>query len=164
MKKRSPAFHPHARFLELAAREAEKGMKRGDGGPFGAVVVRRGKIVSKGRNTVLSRTDPTLHAEINAIRLACKKLNRIFLDDCVIYSSTEPCPMCFGAIHWARVKTIVYATGIGDVKKLGFNELAISNKKMKVWGQSRVALIRHPSPACTRLLKEWARSSNRKTY
>ncbi|KAJ6380083.1 hypothetical protein OIU76_016689 [Salix suchowensis] len=92
------------KFLSRAVEEAYKGVECGDGGPFGAVVVRNDEVVMSCHNMVLKYTDPTAHAEVTAIREACKKLNRIELSECEIYASCEPCPMCFGAIHLSRLK------------------------------------------------------------
>ncbi|KAJ6359925.1 hypothetical protein OIU77_004017 [Salix suchowensis] len=92
------------KFLSRAVEEAYKGVECGDGGPFGAVIVRNDEVVMSCHNMVLKNTDPTAHAEVTAIREACKKLNRIELSECEIYASCEPCPMCFGAIHLSRLK------------------------------------------------------------
>jgi guanine deaminase len=151
-------------FLSLAAREGRRGINKKDGGPFGAVIVRNGKIIARGHNTVLASNDPTRHAEVNAIRAASKKLNRFNLSGCLIYSSTEPCPMCFSAIHWARLSKIVYSTTIADVKRLGFNELAISNQTLKKLGKTSVKLIRTKNDECSGLLSAWKSLKNKRTY
>ncbi|MGM0621118.1 MAG: nucleoside deaminase, partial [Bacteroidota bacterium] len=93
----------HNSFMRRAIELAEKGMSNGHGGPFGAVVVKDGKIVGEGYNSVIHSNDPTAHAEILAIRNACKNLGTFELKDCTIYTSCEPCPMCLGAIYWARL-------------------------------------------------------------
>lgn len=151
-------------FLKGAVGVALRGIKKGWGGPFGAVIVRKGKIVARTCNTVLKTNDPTCHAEINAIRIASRKMRRPFLTDCRIYSTTEPCPMCFAAIHWAKIPVVYFATRIPDVKKLGFNELTISNEVMKRLGKSNVKLIHHQNDDCDKLLKAWARMPKKKTY
>jgi tRNA(Arg) A34 adenosine deaminase TadA len=92
------------KFLSKAVEEAYRGVDCGDGGPFGAVVVRNDEVVVSCHNMVLNHTDPTAHAEVTAIREACKKLGKIELSDCEIYASCEPCPMCFGAVHLSRIK------------------------------------------------------------
>lgn len=136
-----------------------------DGGPFGACITQGDKIISLGRNTVLKDMDPVSHAEINAIHAATKILNRIDLSDCTIYSTTEPCPMCFSAIHWARIGHIVYGTNINDVKKLGFHELDISNKTMKQLGNSPVKITSDfEKDACIALLEHWHLNSNQQIY
>lgn len=105
------------RAIDLAAESVKKG-----GGPFGAVVVKDGKVIAESANSVTPDNDPTAHAEINAIRLACKKLGTFMLDGCEIYASCEPCPMCLGAIYWAHIKTIYYAGTRSDAAKAGFDD------------------------------------------
>ena len=97
-------------------------MRAGQGGPFGAVVVRKGKIVGRGFNLVTSTNDPTAHAEVVAIREACKKLKTFQLDDCELYTSCEPCPMCLSAIYWARIKRVYYANTRKDAAKIQFDD------------------------------------------
>ncbi|MDD5611325.1 MAG: nucleoside deaminase, partial [Candidatus Omnitrophica bacterium] len=121
------------KFMLLAVKEARKNFKSMAGGPFGACIVKKGRLVAISRNAVL-RNDATAHAEINAIRKACKKLRTYDLSGCVIYSTTEPCPMCFSAIHWARIKKIIYGTKTSDAKKAGFNELDIPDTKLAALG------------------------------
>jgi guanine deaminase len=109
-------------FMKLAAEEALYGMKKNDGGPFGAVIVKDGVIISKAHNCVIKDNDPTQHAEIAAIRLASKTLCRFDLSDCEIYTSCEPCPMCLSAIFWARIKKIFYGCTREDAQKIGFDD------------------------------------------
>ena len=116
--------------MKAAIQAAEKGMRKGEGGPFGACIVKGNKILAAAHNEVLKK-DATCHAEINAIRAASRKIKNFDLSGCEIYTTTEPCPMCFAAIHWARIKRVVYGTRIGDVAKRGFNELSISSGAMK---------------------------------
>ena len=137
MKANEP--RPGERFMRQAIREARKNLARADGGPFGACIVKGGRVLAVARNTVL-RHDATCHAEVKAIRMASKKLGTFDLSGCEIYSTTEPCPMCFGAIHWARIGTVYYGTGISDAARAGFHELRISNEKMKALGGSRIRL------------------------
>lgn len=101
---------------------AQRGMENGAGGPFGAVIVKDGEIVGEGCNRVTSTNDPTAHAEIVAIRAACQNLNSFQLADCVIYTSCEPCPMCLGAIYWARPKQIFFACTREDAAKIDFDD------------------------------------------
>ncbi|NVN95163.1 MAG: nucleoside deaminase [Bacteroidetes bacterium] len=105
-----------------AIKLAADNLLTGNGGPFGAVVVKDGKIVGRGSNSVTSTNDPTAHAEVNAIRDACRNLNTFQLDDCEIYTSCEPCPMCLGAIYWARPKKIYYACTKIDAANAGFDD------------------------------------------
>lgn len=152
-------------FLDRAAQAAKRSSLRGVGGPFGAVIVDgQGRVLAVASNSVLKSQDPTCHAEINAIRIACKKRRSPFLDNCDVYSTTEPCPMCFAALHWSRARSVIYATTIGDVKKLGFNELSISNRRMKQWGKSPLKILRVSNRACRELLATWKEHGRLKTY
>lgn len=152
------------RFLTAAAKQASISMRAGEGGPFGAVIARGSRIVAVASNSVLRSRDATCHAEVNAIRLASKKIGSHLLAGLDIYSTTEPCPMCFSAIHWARLSRVYYSTTIADVKRLGFNELTISNRQLKRWGKSPVRLLRVKNAACQRLLREWQSIGARETY
>ena len=117
------------KFLEIATEEAMQGFAQKDGGPFGAVIVeaKTGKIVAKGRNSVLLRNDPTAHAEMEAIQKACKSLGRIELSDCVMYTSCEPCPMSFAAIFLARIPKLVYGAQAESAVNVGFDGRNISD-------------------------------------
>ena len=150
-------------FMRLAISLARKGVTEGQT-PFGAVIAKNGKVVAEAHNSVWKTTDPTAHAEINAIRLACKKLGTINLDGCVIYSTTEPCPLCFSAIHWARISKIVYGAGIADAKKAGFNELSLSNRILKKLGKSRVAIKSGVLKKENQVLFEYWKKVNWKPY
>ncbi|WP_339809979.1 deaminase [Zunongwangia profunda] len=110
------------KFMRRAIALAEEGMNTGAGGPFGAVVVKDGEIIAEGWNIVTSSNDPTAHAEITAIRRACENLNTFQLENCVLYTSCEPCPMCLGAIYWARPKKVFYALNHSDAAKIGFDD------------------------------------------
>jgi guanine deaminase len=109
-------------FMEQAVQLAVNNVLTGHGGPFGAIVVKDGKIIGIGQNKVTSANDPTAHAEVMAIRHACRTLNSFQLEGCEIYSSCEPCPMCIGAIYWARPKAVYYACTKEDAAKIGFDD------------------------------------------
>jgi guanine deaminase len=109
-------------WMSIAISLAFTGMRNEAGGPFGAVIVKDGQIVGKGHNLVSSTQDPTAHAEIVAIRDACRYLETADLDDCVIYTSCEPCPMCLGAIYWAKISKIYYACDRKDAAEAGFED------------------------------------------
>ncbi len=157
-------LEPEPRFMRRAVREARRNLIRPDGGPFGACVVKDGRIVAAARNTVLTG-DPTAHAEVNAIRKAAKKLGTFDLSGCEIYSTTEPCPMCFGAIHWARIGRVFYGTGIRDAARAGFHELAISNARMKALGRSRIVLVPgYLRDECLPLFEAWTDRPDRLSY
>ena len=111
------------KFMEEAKRLADKGIENLEGGPFGAVIVdKEGNIISRGNNKVLQLKDPTAHAEIVAIREACKKLNTSDLSEYILYTSCEPCPMCLSAIIWANIKEVYYACTKNDAAKIGFRD------------------------------------------
>ena len=113
-------------FMKIAKENADKGIKKKEGGPFGAVIVdKNGNIISNGNNKVLVEKDPTAHAEIIAIREACKKLNTYDLSDYILYTSCEPCPMCLSAIIWANIKEVYYGCTKEDAAEIGFRDEAI---------------------------------------
>lgn len=109
-------------FMQRAIELAKKNVHRGNGGPFGAVIVRDGEIIAEAMNEVVSNNDPSAHAEMLAIRRACDKLKQYQLDGCEIYSSCEPCPMCLGAIYWARPDRVYYAANRKDAANSGFDD------------------------------------------
>ena len=156
---------PQRTYMQRALDDASEHLAQNHGGPFGACVVHGDQVIAVAHNTVLQQHDPTCHAEINAIRNAAQALGRHDLSGCVIYSTTEPCPMCFGAIHWARLDALVYGTSIGDVHALGFNELGVSNDYLKHAGASPVQLIGgFMRQECLELLSAWQKSSLGVTY
>ena len=112
----------HSYFLKRAIQLAEEGMDKGQGGPFGAVIVKDGEIIAEANNKVTASNDPTAHAEVVAIRKACEKLQDFQLENCILYTSCEPCPMCLGAIYWARPKKVYYALTREDAAKIGFDD------------------------------------------
>lgn len=109
-------------YINLANLEAEKNLETNEGGPFGAVIVKNGIVVGKGHNQVLVNNDPTCHAEIQAIRDACKNLGTYDLSGCILYTSCYPCPMCLSATIWANIKTIYYGNTAEDADKIGFRD------------------------------------------
>lgn len=113
---------PDKKFMREAINEAYEGISNGDGGPFGAVIVKDGEVVGRGHNMVLKRNDCTCHGEMMAIRDACNRLGTFDLSGCEIYSSAEPCPMCRGAIQWARIKKSYHACNYSDTSDIGFSD------------------------------------------
>lgn len=111
-------------YLHMALDLAVENVRSGRGGPFGAVIVRDGRVVGSGTNLVTTANDPTAHAEINAIREACRTLGTFRLDGCVLYSSCEPCPMCLGAVYWGRLERVYYAATRDDAARAGFDDAA----------------------------------------
>jgi guanine deaminase len=118
----------HNHFMREAIRLSRQKMRANQGGPFGAIIVRDGKIAGRGWNRVTATNDPTAHAEVTAIRDACKKLKRFHLEDCELYTSCEPCPMCLGAVYWARLKTVFYANTRRDAARIQFDDSLIYNE------------------------------------
>lgn len=112
----------HEKFMRIAIELSEYNVNQAQGGPFGAVIVKDGMILSRSPNRVIQQNDPTAHAEISAIRIACQELGTYDLTGCQIYTSCEPCPMCLGAIYWARIDTIYYANTKADAASIGFDD------------------------------------------
>ena len=151
------------RFMEMAIAKALEGVRKHNS-PFGSCIVKNGKVVALAHNTVLTKRDATNHAEMNAIRLACKKLKAHELRGCTVYSTTEPCPMCFSAIHWAKADAIVFGTCTNDVKMLGFHELTICDVELKREGRSPLRIRGgFMKKECVELLKSWKKKRG-KTY
>lgn len=151
-------------FMLLAIDKTKQGIQNGQT-PFGACIVKDGAIVSCVHNVVWESMDITAHAEIHAIREACKKLGTIDLSGCVIYSTCEPCPMCFSACHWAKISKIIYGVRIEDAKENGFNELTISNRLMKEIGHSPIEVIGgFLVEENLELFKMWSKLHNKKVY
>lgn len=151
--------------MAAALAEAYRGIRRGDGGPFGAVIVWRGEILASGHNEVLKTNDPTRHAEMCAISRAGRKLGAPHFPRAEIYSTTEPCVMCFAAINWAQIRRITFGTTVRDVKRLGFNELVISNQRLKTLGGARVELVSgFMRDECQKLLDDWSALPGKQTY
>jgi tRNA(Arg) A34 adenosine deaminase TadA len=152
------------KFMLAAIEKTFEGIRSGQT-PFGACIVRDGKIVSCEHNRVWETTDITAHAEITAIREACRKLGTVDLSGCTIYSTTEPCPMCFSAIHWARISRIVFGTYIQDAEDAGFNELAISNQELKKNGCIHIQIVGgFMRDKNLELFKEFAQRPGKRTY
>lgn len=129
------------RFLREAIALARAGMDRNEGGPFGCVVVKDGVIIGRGNNRVTSSNDPTAHAEVVAIREACQSVRSFQLDGCTLYTSCEPCPMCLGAIYWARPDRIVFAATRADAADAGFDDQLIYDELPLPPEQRRIATI-----------------------
>jgi tRNA(Arg) A34 adenosine deaminase TadA len=127
-------------FMRDAIRLSEEGVRSGRGGPFGCVVVRGGRVVGRGNNQVTSTCDPTAHAEVVAIRDACRALGTFQLADCTLYASCEPCPMCLSAIYWARIPEVFYGNSRQDAAGIGFDDDFIYQQIPLPVGERRVAM------------------------
>jgi tRNA(Arg) A34 adenosine deaminase TadA len=154
----------HEKFMQEAIALAVESVRTGDGGPFGAVVVRDGTVIGRGVNRVTSAHDPTAHAEVAAIRNACGRLGSHSLDGCAIFSSCEPCPMCLGAIYWARIERLFFAATRQDAADAGFDddriyrEIALpANRRSLPTAQ----MLREPSLVA---LAEWRAKPDRMPY
>ena len=139
---------------------AAQGMRAGDGGPFGAVVVKDGRIVGEGNNRVTSTNDPTAHAEVGAIRAACRTLGTYSLEGCEIYTSCEPCPMCRSAIYWARIGRIYYANGRADAATIGFDDDFIYGEVAKPIDRQSIPVERLLAEEARATFAEWQASPN----
>ncbi|MBL4951633.1 tRNA-specific adenosine deaminase [Neobacillus sp. YIM B02564] len=129
-------------FMKIAVDVALENVLTNGGGPFGAIVVKEGRIISVGRNQVAVKKDPTAHAEMEAIREACKYLNSFQLTGCELYTSCEPCPMCLGAIYWARLKSIFYACTNEDAARIGFDDHFIYRQIALPPNQRSIPMVR----------------------
>jgi len=154
----------HPDFLKMAVDQAFHAMRTGDGGPFGAVIIRDGKVIGKGHNTVLKSSDPTAHAEVNAIRQACRREKSPHLTGAVIYSNFEPCPMCLAAIYWADIRTLYYALGRSDAELLGFMDKHLYNELELPEGERELHTSRIQVPEMDDLIEEWMGLEDRKLY
>jgi len=152
------------KYMEMAIDLAAKNVASGNGGPFGAVIVKNGEIIATAVNTVTSTNDPTAHAEVNAIREACKKLNSFQLDDCEIYSSCEPCPMCLGAIYWARAKTLYFAADKEDAKDAGFDDSFIYREIELPYEERKLTSIQMDIADRLKPFTLWKESNNKLEY
>ncbi|MEA3255061.1 MAG: nucleoside deaminase [Candidatus Altiarchaeota archaeon] len=151
-------------FMRLAIKKAMEGINEGQT-PFGACIVRDDEVVACAHNNVWESVDVTAHAEIHVIRDTCRKLNTIDLSGSVIYSTCEPCPMCFSACHWAKISRIVYGARIEDAKKYGFNELVISNKQMKRLNNSPMKVVGDfLRDEALELFKAWSKQGGNRIY
>ncbi len=152
------------KFLERAIELSKLGMQNGSGGPFGCVVVMDDKIIGEGCNMVTSTNDPTAHAEVVAIREACKKLGTYQLTDCEIYTSCEPCPMCLGAIYWARPKRVVYANTREEAAAIEFDDAFIYDEINTQLGDRKIPFEHFPHPKAKEIFDDWKKWEDKKKY
>lgn len=154
----------HIDFLLEAVELSKKSLTESEGGPFGCVIVKDGKIIGRGYNRVIATNDPTAHAEVNAIREACDYLNHFQLEDCIIYASSEPCPMCFGAIYWARPKAIYYANTRQQAAEIGFDDQFIYDEIDRTVDDRRVTTYHLPLEEASKVFAEWFAKTDRVNY
>jgi guanine deaminase len=151
-------------YMRRAIDLAQEGIDANDGGPFGAVVVRDGRVIGEGCNRVTSTNDPTAHAEIVAIRAACAALGSFQLDGCTIYTSCEPCPMCLGAIYWARPAQMFYACTREDAARAGFDDDFIYDEIERPIEERRIASINFLRDEGLRVFANWAGKTDKTEY
>jgi guanine deaminase len=154
----------HRKFMQMAIRLSEQNVQKGQGGPFGAVVVLDGKVVARSANKVTASNDPTAHAEISAIRIACRKLKTFDLSGCVIYTSCEPCPMCLGAIYWSRIGTIYYANTQADAARIGFDDQFIYEELARPMEARKLPVIQLMRPEALQAFNMWEESPLKTEY
>lgn len=141
--------------MNIAIRLSEENLSGASGGPFGAVIVKNNEVVAQSANTVIATTDPTAHAEIAAIRLACKALNTHNLAGCIIYTSCEPCPMCLSAIYWAGLDAIYYANTRKDAANIGFDDEAIYNEIALDMADRKLPFVQILHAPAQEIFKKW---------
>jgi guanine deaminase len=142
-------------YLRLALEEGVRGVRTNRGGPFGAVVVQGDRVIAAACNEVTSRNDPTAHAEVQAIRAACEALGTFQLSDCDVYASCEPCPMCLGALYWARPRAVYFAASRQDAATAGFDDADIYSELAKPPDQRRLVMQRIPLDVAMRPFDAW---------
>ena len=152
------------KFMKAAVKVALEGMNNNEGGPFGCVIVKEGEIIGKGNNKVTSTNDPTAHAEVNAIREACKNLNSFQLDGCEIYTSCEPCPMCLGAIYWARPDKVFYGSNQIDAANVGFDDEFIYKEIPLPYSERSIPFQQLGREVALEAFIEWTKKEDKTEY
>jgi len=151
-------------FMREAIKLALEGMRANTGGPFGAIVVKNGEIIGRGNNTVTTTNDPTAHAEVMAIREACANLNTFQLNGCEIYTSCEPCPMCLGAIYWARTSKLYYACSKSDAAAAGFDDDFIYKEIDLPGSERKIAFVQLLQEEAQEIFSEWIKKEDKVNY
>jgi tRNA(Arg) A34 adenosine deaminase TadA len=154
----------HEKFMKMAIDLSRTGMVQGKGGPFGCVIVKDGKVVGQGCNSVLETNDPTAHAEVVAIRDACKNLGSFQLEGCYLYTSCEPCPMCLGAIYWARPERVFFANTKKDAAAIGFDDQFIYEELELPLNKRKIPFSQLSKEAAKKVFKEWELLDNKTLY
>jgi len=152
------------KFMQEAVRVGLEGMRNNLGGPFGCVIVKNNEIIGKGCNSVIATNDPTAHAEIVAIRDACNNLGAFQLTDCEVYTTCEPCPMCMGALYWARPGKIYYASSRRDAANVGFDDNYIYEQIALPAEQRKISMQCLQCEEAKELFEEWKRLNNKSLY
>jgi len=152
------------RWLEEAIALGLQGVERGDGGPFGAVIVREGVVIARGWNQVLTTHDPTAHAEIVALREAASHLKRDHLEDCLLFSSCEPCPMCLAALYWARIQMVYFAADRHDAAAAGFADEFLYRELVRPPSERMIPFQHHPLPQAQEAFRRFRSQPNARLY
>lgn len=150
-------------FMEMAAKIAEENIDKG-GGPFGAVIVRNGEVIATGANSVTLTNDPTAHAEVNAIRNACKKESTFSLNGCTVYSSCEPCPMCLSALYWAGVSKIIFGNTKEDADAINFSDKFIYRELSKDLTDRQLPCLHMANTSAIKAFEKWAAKPDKIEY
>jgi tRNA(Arg) A34 adenosine deaminase TadA len=154
----------HLRFMNLAGQISQEKMRAGEGGPFGAIIVRNDEIIGQGWNQVTSQCDPSAHAEIVAIRNACSALGKFSLEGANIYTSCEPCPMCLAAVWWARLESVYYANTRQDAARIGFDDAEIYREVSRSRANRHIPMIRCESRVAALAFQDWAKKEDKIPY
>ena len=160
----APMTNDEQKFLEKAIELSRKGIENKEGGPFGCVIVKDGEIIGEGYNQVTANNDPTAHAEVVAIRNACKTLGSFQLTECDVYTSCEPCPMCLGAIYWARPRKVIYANTKEDAAAIDFDDRFIYDEIEKKDSERQIPFFHHPHPDALKVFRQWKESGTKTVY
>jgi tRNA(Arg) A34 adenosine deaminase TadA len=154
----------HDQFMREAVNLSRQNIREGKGGPFATVIVKGGTVIARGTNCVTSTNDPTAHAEIVAIREACRTLGSFQLDGCDIYTSCEPCPMCLGAIYWSRPRAIYFANTRDDAAKIGFDDRAIYDEFTRPHSDRKIPMIQVLREEALVAFHEWLEKNDKVPY
>jgi guanine deaminase len=154
----------HEKFMQMAIDLSAYNVKEGQGGPFGAVIVKDGMVLARSANKVVPTNDPTAHAEVSAIRLACQELGTFSLAGCEIYTSCEPCPMCLGAIYWARIDKIYYANTKADAAAIGFDDQFIYDELELPMEKRKLPVVQLMRDEALGIFKLWSETENKTEY
>ena len=157
-------MHTKEKLMNEAVTLSQNAIDTNEGGPFGCIVVKNGEIIARGNNKVTSSNDPTAHAEVVAIREACKALNSFQLDGCEIYTSCEPCPMCLGAIYWARPDVVYYANTREDAANIGFDDAFIYDEIGVAPGNRKIKMVHLPLDTAQKVFEGWKNKTDKIEY
>jgi guanine deaminase len=150
--------------MQEAIELSRKNIADGKGGPFAAVIVKDGNVIARGTNVVTSTNDPTAHAEVVAIREACRVLNAFQLEGCDLYTTCEPCPMCLGAIYWARPDKVYFANTRDDAAQIGFDDLFIYDELMRSFAERKIPMIQKMRDEAQSVFHEWETKQDKIRY